>query len=578
MKYLLKFLKTKKKMLFLIFFALLIQVIGTLTVPYYISQIIDIGIVEKNTTAIISLGIQMLITIVVTAAFALLGSYLCADLSSLVGKHLRERIFEKSQIFSIKDFNHFTTASMITRTTGDIAVIQQTIIMVTQMILPTPILAITALIMTAAINISFLYIPLLTILIFFTIVYFLFKKANPISRSIQGRIDKVNRIVRESLTGIRVIRAFNNTGYEQKRSDDSFTEYADNIIRLNRTFATFNPMAWLLMGITMVAVTWFGGNLVLLQEIQIGSISAVTEYILMMLIYFMMSAMALVMIPRTTACLERIDEVLDTVPEISDGMESLKQSNMSNPVKLTFKNVTFYHKGAKNPVLENLNFVCEKGKTTAIIGGTGSGKSTIAGLMLRLYDAQEGQILLEGHNIQEITQHDHRERISYVPQKAFLFSGTIASNLRLGNSSATLEELQYASKIAQADSFIDSLKDHYDSPVSQAGKNFSGGQKQRLCIARALVKKAPIYIFDDSFSALDFKTDAALRKALKNEVKDSALVIIAQRINTIMDADQIIVLDAGKIVAIGKHEELLKTCEIYKEIADSQFSATEVGN
>lgn len=575
MKYLAQFLREKKKLLFLIFFTALVQAFGTLMVPYFVAAIIDSGITQRNIPAIITIGLQMLAAAGITALISLWGSYLCADLAALVGKNLREQIFAKTQLLSVKEFNHFGTASMITRFTGDITIIQQTLIMILQMVLPTPLVAVAAVTMTAAVSPLLVYVPLAGMLGFFLIIIILFRQASPISKTIQQRVDVVNRLVRESIVGIRVIRAFDNTGYERKRSDSAFTQYADNVIRLNRIFAFFNPMVWVVMGLTMAAVVWFGGYLVLQQTIGVGSIAAVIEYTVMTLAYLMMSAMVLVNLPRMTACLERIQEVLDTVPEIADSAAGREQPDAANTQKIIFKDVTFSYKGAEKPVLEGLNFTCEQGKTTAIIGGTGSGKSTIAGLMLRLYDIQQGQILLEGKDIRSITQHELRERISYVPQKAFLFSGTIADNLRMGNQEATTEELRHAAKIAQADSFIDSLEAGYDSPVAQAGTNFSGGQKQRLCIARALVKKVPVYVFDDSFSALDFKTDAALRSALKREMRDAAVVIIAQRISTIMAADQIIVLDAGRIAGIGPHAELLKTCSVYKEIADSQLTERE---
>lgn len=575
MKYLIQFLKNKKKMISLIILLALLQSFGTLLVPYFVAEIIDRGIAERNISAIIVIGFQMLAAAGITALISLWGSYLCADLAAMAGKHLRERLFEKTQLLSVKEFNSFGTASLITRTTGDITVIQQTMIMVSQMVLPTPLIAGAAIVMTAAISPDLAYIPLVGIFLFLIVIIFLFLRARPISKTIQKCVDVVNRIVREIITGIRIIRAFDNTAYEKKRADDSFTEYANNVICLNRTFAAFNPLVWAIMGLVMAAVVWFGGHLVLQQTLQVGSISAVTEYTIMTLMFLMMSAMVLVMIPRMTASLYRIQEVLDIIPEIADPTEDHGQLEKDNPQKIVFQNVTFTYKGAEKPVLENLNFICEQGKTTAIIGGTGSGKSTIAALMLRLYDIQAGQILLEGKDIRKITQHELRERISYVPQKSFLFSGTVADNLRMGNKDATIEELRRAAKIAQADSFIDSLEAGYDSPVAQAGTNFSGGQKQRLCIARALVKKASVYVFDDCFSALDFKTASALRSALKHELRDAAVVIISQRISTIMDSDQIVVLDAGRIAGIGRHHELLKTCSVYKEIADSQLTEKE---
>lgn len=578
MKYLIQFLKEKKKLVALIIFLAIMQVFGTLMVPYFVAQIIDIGIAGKSVSATVLIGLQMLAVAGITALVSLWGSYLCADLAALTGKHMREKLFDKTQILSIKDFNHLGTSSMITRATGDITIIQQTMIMFTQMILPAPLICIAAIIMTAFISPALLYIPLAAMLVFSFASYLLFKKAGPISKTIQKRVDTINRVVRESIIGIRVIRAFDNTEYERKRTDDAFSQYADNLIRLNRTFAAFNPVVWMIMGIAISAVTWFGGYFVLQGDIQVGSISAVSEYTVLMLVYLIMAAMVLVMIPKMTVCLERIQEVLDTVPEIADSTAASGQLGEDSSKKIVFQNVGFSYKGAEKPVLEGLNFSCEQGKTTAIIGGTGSGKSTVAALMLRLYDVQTGQILLEGKDIRSITQHELRERVSYVPQKAFLFSGTIADNLRMGNKDATLEELRQAAQIAQADSFVRSLEAGYDSPVAQAGTNFSGGQKQRLCIARALVKKAPVYVFDDSFSALDFKTDAALRGTLKREMQEAAVVIIAQRISTIMDADQIIVLDAGRIAGIGRHSELMKTCGVYREIADSQLTEKEASS
>jgi ATP-binding cassette subfamily B protein len=379
----------------------------------------------------------------------------------------------------------------------------------------------------------------------------------------------------EAITGVRVIRAFDNSEYERERTNEAFLDYADNVIRLNRTFAVFSPLIWAVVGISMVAVLWFGSFLVLNGEIQVGGIIAVSEYTILLLISLIMSSMVIVMLPKMKACLDRTQEVLDTIPEIGDEKAAKALGNPNNPAKIVFNQVSFSYRGAEEPVLQGISFACEQGKTTAIIGGTGSGKSTIASLMLRLYDVASGEITLEGVDIRQMTQHDLRERISYVPQKAILFSGTIADNLRMGNRQATEAELEHAARIAQAHDFIIGMEDGYERSVAQGGTNFSGGQKQRLCIARALVKKAPVYIFDDSFSALDFKTDATLRKALKKEMADAAVVIVAQRISTIMDADQIIVLEAGWMAGIGRHAELMKSCPVYQEIVASQLTEKE---
>ncbi|MBC3804641.1 ATP-binding cassette domain-containing protein [Acetobacterium fimetarium] len=575
MKYLIQFLKEKKGMLFLIILATVIQSFSMLAVPYFAAKIIDDGIIKKDLLAIVALGLQMLAAVGVSALISLWASYLCADLAALSGKYLRDRIFDKTQILSIRDFNRFSTASMITRATSDITVIQQTVIMFTQMVLPAPIIAVTAIIMTIAVSPSLVAIPVIAMAIFMIALYFIFRKASPISQTIQKRLDTINRIMGESITGVRVIRAFDNSEYERKRTDDAFLNYADNVIHLNKTFAVFSPLIWTVVGISMVAVLWFGSFLVLNGEIQIGGITAVSEYTILLLIALIMSSMVMVMLPKMKACLDRTEEVLDTIPEIADDNEQAVSGNPNNPEKIVFDQVSFSYRGAEESVLADISFTCEQGKTTAIIGGTGSGKSTIASLMLRLYDVGSGRITLEGTDIRRMTQHQLRERISYVPQKAILFGGTIAANLHMGNSEATAAELEYAAKTAQADAFITELEDGYESTVAQGGTNFSGGQKQRLCIARALVKKAPVYIFDDSFSALDFKTDAVLRKALKKEIADAAVVIIAQRISTIMDADQIIVLDSGRMAGIGKHGDLLKTCAVYQEIVASQLTEKE---
>ncbi|MBC3899816.1 ATP-binding cassette domain-containing protein [Acetobacterium malicum] len=575
MTYLFQFLKEKKTMLFLIILATVIQSFSMLAVPYFAAKIIDDGILKKDLMAIVILGLQMLAAVGLSGLISLWASYLSADLAALSGKYLRDRIFDKTQVLSIRDFNRFSTASMITRATSDITVIQQTVIMFAQMILPAPIIAITAIIMTIAVSPTLVWIPIIAMVVFMLAIYLIFIKASPISKTIQKRLDVINRIMGEAITGVRVIRAFDNSEFERKRTNQAFLNYADNVIRLNKTFAVFSPLIWSIVGISMVAVLWFGSFLVLNGEIQVGGIIAVSEYTILLLIALIMSSMVMVMLPKMKACLDRTQEVLDTIPEIADETQLPALQNPDNPAKIVFDQVSFSYRGAEESVLEGISFSCEQGKTTAIIGGTGSGKSTIASLMLRLYDVASGMITLEGTDIRQMTQHQLREAISYVPQKAILFSGTIADNLRMGNSQATSAELEQAAQIAQAHDFITELAEGYQSPVAQGGTNFSGGQKQRLCIARALVKKAPVYIFDDSFSALDFKTDGALRKALKREMADAAMVIVAQRVSTIMDADQIIVLDAGRMAGIGRHEELIKSCSVYQEIVASQLSETE---
>ena len=578
MTYLIKFLKTKKALLFLIILATVIQSFSMLAVPYFAAKMIDDGILKNDLMAIVRLGLQMLAAVGLSALISLWASYMSADLAALSGKYLRDRIFDKTQILSIRDFNHFSTASMITRATGDITVIQQTVIMLAQMVLPAPIIAVTAIIMTIAVSPKLVAIPILAMVFFMLGIYVIFIKASPISKTIQMRLDSINRIMGEAITGVRVIRAFDNSEFERNRTNAAFLNYANNVIKLNKTFAVFSPLIWSVVGISLVAVLWFGSFLVLNGEIQVGGITAVSEYTILLLIALIMSSMVMVMLPKMKACLDRTQEVLDTIPEINDVTVPQSRRNPADPFKIVFDQVSFSYRGAEEAVLKEISFACEQGKTTAIIGGTGSGKSTIASLMLRLYDVASGTITLEGVDIRQISQHELRENISYVPQKALLFSGTIADNLRMGNSRATQQELEQAAQTAQAHDFIMETAEGYQRSVAQGGTNFSGGQKQRLCIARALVKKAPVYIFDDSFSALDFKTDAALRQALKKEMASAAVVIVAQRVSTIIDADQIIVLEAGRMAGIGRHDELIKSCRVYQEIVASQLCEKEVGS
>ncbi|WP_303869746.1 ABC transporter ATP-binding protein [Acetobacterium wieringae] len=578
MTYLIQFLKAKKALLFLIILATVIQSFSMLAVPYFAAKMIDDGILKNDLIAIVRLGLQMLAAVGLSALISLWASYMSADLAALSGKYLRDRIFDKTQILSIRDFNHFSTASMITRATGDITVIQQTVIMLAQMVLPAPIIAVVAIIMTIAVSPKLVAIPVLAMVVFMMGIYMIFIKASPISKTIQKRLDSINRIMGEAISGVRVIRAFDNSEFERNRTNAAFLNYANNVIRLNKAFAVFSPLIWSVVGISLVAVLWFGSFLVLNGEIQVGGITAVSEYTILLLIALIMSSMVMVMLPKMKACLDRTQEVLDTIPEINDATLPQVRRNPADPVKIVFDQVSFSYRGAEEAVLKEISFACEQGKTTAIIGGTGSGKSTIASLMLRFYDVASGTITLEGVDIRQISQHELRENISYVPQKAILFSGTIADNLRMGNSQATQRELEQAAQTAQAHDFIIESAEGYQRSVAQGGTNFSGGQKQRLCIARALVKKAPVYIFDDSFSALDFKTDAALRNALKLEMASAAVVIVAQRVSTIIDADQIIVLEAGRMVGIGRHDELIKSCLVYQEIVASQLCEKEVGS
>ena len=574
MKYLKLFLKERKGKVAITLLMLLGQAIGTLLIPFLIASIVDNGILKGDMTEILNIGGKMLIVVLVTTIVSVLGSYYSADLAAVFGYDMRDKIFRKSQELSIREFDTIGVSSMITRTTADISNLQQTLGMIFQMIVPTPLIIGASIVMTSYTSVPLSLILILSVVIFICFAVVVLKKSNYISQRVQARLDQINQVVREAITGIRVIRAFGNEKYEEGRSGKAFEKYATDMIKLNKLFAVLNPSIWLIIGLSMAAIIWLGGILSMKGTMEIGQITAVTEYSIITLSYLIMATTTSVTLPKMKSCLDRIEEVLDINPEIQDSKEEQVGVKGSEPV-VEFKNVSFFYHGAEEPVIKNISFSCNEGQTTAIIGSTGSGKSTIANLLLRLHDIDEGEIRLCGVDIRSLPQEELRDRLGYIPQKAFLFSGTIEDNLRMGDKEATNEDMKRALMISQADSFVDKLPMGLESQVSQGGSNFSGGQKQRLAIARALIKKVPVYIFDDSFSALDSKTDAALRKALKENMKDAVKIIIAQKVSTIMNADQILVMDEGKLVGVGNHETLMKNCSVYQAIANSQMKVKE---
>lgn len=570
MKLLLSFLKPYWKLCLLVLLSVTIDVTGALLVPTITADMINLAISGGSLDQIIWKGILMLAVSIITGLSVLAGSWFCSKVSAGIGRDLRNAVYDRSLTFSASDFEQFGTASMITRTTNDINVIQQAFVMFIQMVLPVPIMCVLGVAFTFHINRD-MGILILGIMIFVMIIAaFIIKSASAIFAMLQRLLDQVNVILRENITGVRVIRAFNKEDYETGRMKKTFSDYAVSAIQANRLFAALDSLATLAINLCIVAILYIGGDHVGSGTMAIGDITAVTEYAIWILFYLIMAQMVVIILPRSFICLERISQVLAWEPEICDGPETdIEQDGQEQDV-IRFENVSFKFEDADQNALSNLSFCCRKGETTAIIGGTGSGKSTVAKLILRYHDVTSGKILLKGQDIRSLKQHSLREHVSYVPQKAWLFSGTIEDNLKYGNLKAGREELFHALRIAQAD-FVHSLPDGLRSHVAQGGTNFSGGQKQRLSIARAIVKKADIYIFDDSFSALDFKTDAALRHALSAEMTEAAVLVIAQRISTILHADQIIVLDDGKIAGIGKHEDLIKQCPVYRDIAESQM-------
>ena len=571
MKLILQFLKPHWKLTVLTVLLAVIDVGGSLFIPTPAAHLLNQGTSGVAFEELLTTGLQMGAVSLFSSICAILGGYACATLAARVGKDMRVALYEKSLKLSIYDFRQFGTASITTRTVSDITTIQFALTSFIQMVLPVPLVCIIALALSFQLNATLGTILLILTALVFILALGIMRSASPLFKKLQKLLDRMTTILLENITGVRVVRAFNNEEREQNRMSDAFSNYAETSIKANRRFANLDGLSYFFINLFVVIVYWLSGGYISLGNLQIGDITAVIQYAMMVMFFLMMAQMVILTMPRALECCERIRAVLEHSPEIRDLVEQDDQKTLPNQDEvLAFRNVSFRFADAEENTLSHLNFSCRRGQTTAIIGGTGSGKSTVASLILRFHDVIGGSILLNGKDIRQMTQHTLRDHLAYVQQKAWLFSGTIASNLRYGNADATDEQLMHAADVAQAGDFIRSLPDGLNSFVAQGGTNFSGGQKQRLSIARALVKKPELYIFDDSFSALDFKTDAALRKALAKETQDAAVLIIAQRVSTIQHADQIVVLNEGQMVGLGKHEELLQTCPVYREIYESQ--------
>ena len=583
MKTLVRFLKPHKGLIALTLLVLLIDNAGTLLVPTMLANMVNVGITTGSTEYLLNNGLLMLGATAMASGGAVTGSYLAARLASRVACDIRCAIYRKSLEFSASDFDRFGTGAMITRTLGDINVIQQAIIMTCQMVLPMPVLSIAGIILAFKIDYQMGLMLLIAVGIVMVLAVVTVAKTAPIFIHLQNFIDNMNVVLRENIIGARVIRAFGREKHEEQREGRVFEDYAQNAIRVNYVFSGLDCSCFFVMNMVEVCVIWLGGNRVGAHAMQIASISAVLEYAILILFFIMTAQMVMVTMPRAKACLDRAREVLDLEPSIVDTEDAKASSAVSTSacahpderdVVARFDHASFRFDDADEDTLHDLDFCCRRGQTTAIIGSTGSGKSTVAKLLLRLHDVTRGRVLLGGCDVRDAAQRDLRARISYVPQKAWLFSGTVASNLRDGLPNATEDQMRHALDVAQSQ-FVYDLAGGLGAVVAQGGTNFSGGQRQRLAIARAIIKPAALYIFDDSFSALDFKTDAALRAALTQEMRDAALVIIAQRISTILHADQIIVLKDGEVVGQGRHEKLMETCEVYRAIAESQMRGGE---
>lgn len=550
------------------------QTLAELYLPTLMSDIVDTGIVRSDIPYILKIGGLMLLVTAVGTICSIMASFLSAKTASGFGTTLRRKVFSRVESFSLQEFNKLGTATLITRTTNDITQIQTVTFMIMRMMISAPIMCVGGIIMAVSKDRPLSLVFVAAIPVIAVVIGIIMSKAIPLFKLMQLKIDKLNLVLRENLTGIRVIRAFNRIEAERARFADANADLTQNAIRVNKLIAALMPTMMLVLNFTIIAIIWFGSIRIDNGGMQVGSLMAFIQYAMQIMVSLIIFSMMFIMLPRASASAIRINEVLETVPEIKDAAE-LKEAEEARGL-LQFEDVVFSFPGAEKPALSNISFQAQPGETTAIIGGTGSGKTALISLIMRFYDIDQGSILVDGVDVREMSQASLRAKIGFVPQKAVLFTGSISDNIRYGKKDAADEEVAQAAATAQALEFISGMKDGFDTVIEQGGTNVSGGQKQRLAIARALVRRPEIYIFDDSFSALDFKTDARLRTALKKETADSTVLIVAQRVTTVMDADQIIVLDNGQIAGIGSHKELLNACAVYREIVYSQLSEEEL--
>ncbi|AGN18717.1 hypothetical protein J433_05940 [Corynebacterium glutamicum MT] len=568
---LVRFLKPAWPLILTVIIFQLAQSITSLLLPTLNADIIDNGVVTGDIGYIWRTGGIMLALTLVQVACAIAGVYFGSKLSMRVGRNLRAAIFGKVVNFSEREMGQFGAPSLITRNTNDVQQVQMLVQMTSTLMISAPMLAIGGIIMAVRQDLGLSWLMVVSIPVLIIVVALIIVRMVPLFQTMQKRIDRINQIMREQLTGIRVVRAFVREDEERERFTTASKDVADIGVRTGNLMALMFPAVMLIMNLSAVAVIWFGAFQVESGETQIGTLFAFLQYIMQILMGVMMAAFMFVMVPRAAVSADRIGEVLETTPSVQ-APETPAQPSTSTG-EIVFNNATFAYPGADDPVLNNVSFRVAPGSTTAIIGSTGSGKTTLIGLVPRLFDVTQGDVTVDGTDVREFEPLKLWDRIGLVPQKSFLFSGTIASNLRYGNEDATETQLWQALAIAQAADFVREMPEGLDSEIAQGGTNVSGGQRQRLAIARALLKQPEIYIFDDSFSALDVSTDAALRRALSTNLPDTTKLIVAQRVSTIRDADQIVVLDNGEVVGIGTHANLLNTCGTYREIVESQETA-----
>ncbi|MGB4656850.1 MAG: ABC transporter ATP-binding protein [Bacillota bacterium] len=572
-----QYLKPFALQVFIILVLVLLQSLAELALPSFMADIVDKGIALGDTALIWRIGGRMLLVAFLGTICAVVSSYMSARVSAAYGKQLRSVVFSHATSLSVYEFDKIGTASLITRTTNDVSQVQMVVLMSMRIFMFAPMMLIGGIMLAYSKEpkLSLLLLAILPILAVLILVGS--KKVLPLFKVLQQKLDRLNLVLRENLTGVRVIRAFDRIDYEAGRFDDASRDHMQTALKVYRLLAALMPLMNLIINLVIIGIIWIGSQRIDAGYLEVGGLMAFIQYGLHILMSLIMVSMIFVMIPRASASAARINEVLDSAPEVTaEAAVTAGKAPLDIKGTVEFRNVTFSYPGAEQPAITDISFVAKPGEVTAIIGGTGSGKSTLVNLIPRYFDADQGQILIDGVDIRDIPREELRKHIGLVPQQSVLFSGTVAENIQWGKQDATDEEIRWAAAIAQALEFVEQMPDGFGSHIARGGTNLSGGQKQRLCIARAIVRRPRIYIFDDSFSALDFRTDARVRAALRREVKDATVIVVAQRVSTVMDADKIIVLDNGKIVGDGTHAELLQTCPVYREIVQSQLSEEEI--
>lgn len=552
-----------------------LESLANLFLPTIMADIVDTGIVNRDLAYIWKMGILMLFVTLLSGAFTLTANYLASKAATGFGRDVRNQLFTHVETFSLQAFEQVGTASLITRTTNDVSQIEQVYMMILKMIAMAPLMCIGGMIMAVYKDVRLSLVLVVTLPLILISIIILGKKALPLFKQIQVKTDRLNLILREILTGIRVIRSFNQTRRELGRFDRANRDMTETAIRVNKIMAAAVPLIMLIMNLAIIAIVWFGGMRVDAGGMQVGDLMAFIQYAMLIMLSILMGAMLFIMIPRAEVSAARVNEVMDIRSSISDNDAMVDCPPADGKLGVVFKDVTYYYPGAEKPALSHLSFTAHPGETTAVIGGTGAGKSTLLNLIPRFYDPESGSISIDGMDIRKLPLKKLRGMIGYVSQKAVLFTGTVAENIRYGNERATDKEVGEAIRSAQAEDFVSEMACGGDSLISQGGKNLSGGQKQRLAIARALLRKPAVYLLDDCFSALDYKTDAKLRAELEKAANSATVIVAAQRISTILHADQIIVLDEGKVAGTGTHEELMASCPVYREIVASQMDREE---